>query len=447
MKVQTRLSLVTSIVFSITFAIISFFIYISYKHKSTGAVYENLKNSALVTALFFLEEDELNKEEFSRVTKQFDDLAFNSYHQVYNENNDISYGSSDSLIPAGMLDEIREKQSLSFTTDEFYCYGLYYEDNQGNFIIVAKENRDILKQQLNVMLWLLLNVLIFGAITIVILSRWMANVAYRPFRTVIKQVNNISTHNLDKQIKIPNTKDELEGLIVTFNNLLSKISETFVIQKNFVSYVSHEFKTPLASMMGNLEVFSIKERSPEEYKQLSQALIQQIKQLEETLNTLIIISDLRNQSDISDLVRIDEVIWEIISKLSGQYRKSNVSVDIDILPEDEPLLNVSVERTQLLIALYNLMENAVKYSNGERVDIRIYKTEERLALSITDKGIGIPSGQLADISKPFYRADNTNQIQGSGIGLSIALRILEKNNIKYNINSGVNKGTTVILLF
>jgi signal transduction histidine kinase len=441
MKVQTRLSLFSSIVFGLIFVVISFLIYGLYYRNVTRSIYDTLQTTALITAVFFLEEDELNKEEFSKAKKQFNELASHSSYQIYNEADSVSYGSPLPLLPPELLESVRGGQHLAFSHEGFLCYGIYYEDNQGDFVIVSKEKEEALRSQLYLLCWILMTAFVLGMGAVILLSRWMANVAYRPFRTVIEQVTAISTRDLDKQIEIPNTKDELQDLIITFNHLLAQLSETFIIQRNFVSYVSHEFKTPLASLVGNLEVFSMKDRTPEEYKQLSQELIQEIKQLEETLDTLLIISDLRNRPAVSASVRIDEVTWEIISKLLNQYRKSNLFLAIEVSPEDEHLLNVSIERAQLLIILYNLIENAVKYSNGEQVDICIYKTEERLALSVTDKGIGIPSDLLTNISKPFYRAE------GGGVRLSIALRILEKNHIEYNIHSVVNEGTTITLLF
>ncbi|MCD7940475.1 MAG: HAMP domain-containing histidine kinase, partial [Bacteroides intestinalis] len=242
---------------------------------------------------------------------------------------------------------------------------------------------------MELLLWILLVAYLIGTLAIILLNKWIAHIAYHPFRDVIKQVNNISTNNLDIRIESPNTQDELQNLIETFNDLLAKISETFVIQKNFVSYVSHEFKTPLAAIQGNLEVFSIKDRSPEEYKSLSEKLIQQISQMEEILNTLIIISDLRNNSDITTQIRIDELVWEIVSKISKLYTKANISVKMDILPQDMHILLATKDRTQILIALYNLIENGVKFSREKMVSIDIFKQDGKLCLLIKDQGIGI----------------------------------------------------------
>ena len=447
MKVQTRLSIYSSIVFGIIFAVISGLLYGVYYGSTKKALNNNLVKTSQIIALFYLEEDELNKEDFAKVRKQFDDLVSNTYYQVYNENDSVSYGSNLVVIAPEMLNKIRKEESLSFSSDNFFCHGIYYEDNQGNFVVVAREKKDEIGNQLSSLLWILIAGFVVGMLAIIFLSKWIANIAYRPFRLVIKQVKNISTNNLNVHIKLPNTKDELQDLITTFNELLEKIADTFVIQKNFVKYVSHEFKTPLAAIQGNLEVFSIKDRKPEEYRQLSQKLIREINQLEDILNTLTIISDLRNSSDITTQVRIDELIWEIVPRVTGNYSNSKINVTLEITPEEEHLLFVTKDRTQLLMALFNIIENAVKYSVDKTVNINIYKKSDRLHVSIIDKGIGIPSDQLENISKPFFRADNTNQIQGSGIGLSIALRILEKNNIEYKIKSEINIGTEIILSF
>jgi signal transduction histidine kinase len=269
--------------------------------------------------------------------------------------------------------------------------------------------------------------------------------AYRPFRDVIEQVNNISTNNLDVKIESPNTKDELQDLIDTFNDLLSKLSETFIIQENFVKFVSHEFKTPLASLLGNLEVFVLKDRTPKEYENIARKMIQEIIQLQEILETLIIVSDLREITDTGSSCRVDELIWDIINRITERYKHARILIDMDVPPEAQNILDTNKNRTQLLMAFYNLIENAVKYSKGNTVHIRMNGKDERLCVAIEDNGIGIPSEQLKKISKPFYRADNANRIQGSGIGLSIALRILEKNGINYEIASETERGVTVKL--
>jgi len=443
MKIQTRLSLTASLVFGIVFAAISIFIYALFYRNAVKDIYKGLEKTAYLTAFFYLEEDELSKEEFIKIKADFEQLVSNTFYQLYNEDDSISYGTAAVHIPHETLEQIRDNGKLAFKDAGFFCYGIFYRDNQGDFVIVSKERESELQAKLNLLLWILLLAFFIGIVLIIVLSKLLSYFAYRPFRLTIAQVNNISTNNLDVKIESPNTKDELQDLIDTFNDLLSKLSETFIIQKNFVKFVSHEFKTPLAALLGNLEVFTMKDRTPKEYEKIACKMIQEIIQLQEILDTLIIISDLREITDSTSTCRVDELIWDIINRITERYKNARISIDMDIPPETQKILETDKNRTQLLMAFYNLIENAVKYSKGNTVNIRLYKKNERLCVVIKDSGIGIPSEQLKNISKPFYRADNTNQIQGSGVGLSIALRILEKNHIDYEIESEANQGATV----
>lgn len=445
MKVKNRLSLYCTLAFGVIFAIMSLFIYSLYFSNAKQAMYSHLEKTAFISAWFYLEEDELSSKEFEKIRSQFEETAANANYQVYDSLNQIAFGVKPEDISEHTLNEIRRKEHLAFSVDDFLCYGIFYEDNQGDFVIIVKEKKELLYGQINMLLWIILLSFLIGMTAIILLSRWVAKLAYKPFSKVIVEVKNISTNNLDIQIHSPGTKDELADLIETFNNLLSQISETVVIQKNFVRYVSHEFKTPLAAILGNLDLFSLKNRSPQECKELSKILIIQVQQIKEILNTLIAVSDLRKDDDIIQEIRLDGLIWEIVERIKSIYPTSKLIVKIAIVPKEEQLMYLTINYTQLLIALYNLIENAVKYSNNKPININIYKENNKLTLSIIDQGIGIPSEQLKHINQPFYRADNSKHIQGHGIGLSLALRILEKNSIEYRIESETNTGTSVFL--
>lgn len=293
-------------------------------------------------------------------------------------------------------------------------------------------------------LWILISTLLSGLIIIILLSRWLANIAYRPFRNIIKEANSIPDNNLNTETQSPQAKDELQELLDTFNSLLSKASETNISQNNFVRYISHEFKMPLASILGNLDLFTLKDRNPQEYRELADKLIPQVLQMNETLNSLLIISNLREgDTDVETHFRIDELLWPVIERTKNIHPTSKILVKIDILPEEETSMLIKTNRPQLSTALFNLIENAVRHSRKKTIRIQLFKTENSLSLSIIDKGAGIPDEQLAHISKPFHRYP----VSGKGISLSIALQILETNNISYKIDSIENQGTEIILYF
>lgn len=449
MTIQARLTLYCSIIFSVVFAVLAVLIYSSYYKYVEISMYDKLERIAHISAIFYFGEDELHSNDFEKIRLQYEETVsrYHSSYQIYNTGNKLIYGKEPSDIPTDIIDKIRDEKELSFTTDNYFCYGVLYNDNQGDFVVITKEDQLVVSEQMEGLFIVLASFFLIGLIAIILLSKWVSRIAYRPFGKVINQVKSISVNNLDVRIDTPNTKDELENLTKIFNSLLTKISETFVIQKNFVKYISHEFKTPLTSMLGNLEVFSTENSSVEEYERLSEKLIQQIHLMEDILNTLMIVSDLRKDNDAIVATRVDELVWEIIDKISEINPESRIEVNIDVPAEDMEIMSVEIDRTQLLMALFNLIENGVKYSKGKIVNVHIFASGDILCLAIIDRGIGIPPEQLSNINKPFFRANNTDMIQGYGIGLSITLRILEKNNIAFEITSEINVGTTVVLTF
>lgn len=293
MKVKTRLSIYCSLIFGIIFALISFSIYQVYFHNTEKMICNNLKKTAWIAAWFYLEEDEMSENEFEKIRKQFEEVDVGIIYQLYDLQNHIVFGNPSDPISGVILEKIRITRELNFRTENEFCYGIFYEDNQGDFVVVAKGDKTLLDEQQQLLLWILISAFLIGLAAIIFLSRWVACIAYHPFSDVIRQVNNISMNDPEVHIQSPGTQDELQDLIETFNHLLAKISGSFTMQKNFVKYVSHEFKTPLASMLGHIDLFTLRDRNPEEYRLLANKLSQQIVQMEKILETLIIISDLK----------------------------------------------------------------------------------------------------------------------------------------------------------
>lgn len=188
MKIQTRQSLYTSIAFGIVFFIISLLIYFLYSQNAQKALYKNLKKTAHIVAFFHLEEDELNAIEFEKVRRQFDEIVSGTTYQVYNNQNNIVWGNKGSEILAATLEKVHKEKYLHFSTEDDFCYGIFYEDNQGDFIIIVKEPKSVLNEQLIQLLWILLSALVIGLIAVVLISRWLARIAYSPFSHIIEQV-------------------------------------------------------------------------------------------------------------------------------------------------------------------------------------------------------------------------------------------------------------------
>ncbi|WP_278021129.1 sensor histidine kinase [Flavobacterium ginsengisoli] len=448
MKIRNRFTLISSLTFSVVFVIASMITYFSFYSYSEKIVYNELQKTCLLTGIFYLEKDELPKNQHLIIGQQFKENSLEIVSRVYNEKNQIVYGdkTSDHNINSKRLDYIRKNRKLSFKSKHHFYFGTYYHDNQGDFVVFVKKNDTDFKTMTDRLLIIMILVLISGLVSIYLVSRLLSNLAYTPIKNIINQVNEIQASSLDKQIVSSNTKDDIQELIETYNNLLKRLSDTFIIQKNFINYVSHEFKTPLTAISGNLEVFAQKDRTSAEYKEMSQKVLENVYQIEDTMNTLMMLSGLRDNMELNEIFRVDELVWDINDQLSATYHlKGQIQIALEVL--NDKLLSIQGNSNEIKIALFNIIENAVKYSEGNPIKISLLEQNQRLKIIIEDQGKGISEEDLQFIKQTFYRGKNVSDIKGSGIGLTLANVIFKQNNIEFTITSKKTFGTTVTLIF
>lgn len=412
-------------------------------------MYNELQKTCLLTGIFYLEKDELPENQHLIIGQQFKENSLEIVTRVYNKQNEVVYGEKehDKNITPERLDYIRKNRKLSFKSKHHFYFGSYYRDNQGDFVVFVKKNDVEFKTITNRLLIIMVLVLIIGLILIYMVSRKLSNLAYSPIKNIVDQVNEIEASSLDRHIISPNTKDEIQELIETYNNLFKRLSDTFVIQKNFINYVSHEFKTPLTAISGNLEVFAQKERTSAEYKEMSEKVLENVYQIEDTLNTLMMLSGLRDNTELNEVFRVDELVWDINDQLPEVHKLKDFQIQIALEVTNDKLLSIKGNSNEIKIALYNIIENAVKYSNGNPIKISLLQQDNQLKIVIEDHGTGISENDLKFIKQTFYRGKNVDDIKGSGVGLSLANIIFKQNNIHFAITSKKDEGTTVTLLF
>lgn len=449
MNLRNRLTTYTTTVFGIVFIVTSFIIFWAFYNKSERTVYSELKNNAWLTAIYYLEKDELPAAEHSSIATQFKATVLSPNVAVVDSSNLVQYGKlvKDATLTPALLNQIRKERNKPFSSQDAFYYGIYYPDNQGNFVVITKSDKTEFLGQIHNLLFILTAVLLGGLLIIYLLSRYISNLAYQPIRHIAQQVNQIDYTNLEQGIEVPDTKDELADLIQTYNNLLTRLSNGYMVQKNFINYVSHEFKTPLTVMAGTLEVFAQKDRTPEEYRKVSQQALEGIYNLEDILNNLLLLAGLNQSNYYNDTFRIDEVIWDIYDALQDKIQLNKTRVTIDIQVSNYSLLEYKGNQILFYLALYNLIENAVKYSDSQPIEVLLQSKNQQLEIVIQDHGKGIATEDLQHITETFYRGNNVDEVKGSGIGLSLASKILAQHHIAYTITSALGKGTRITLLF
>lgn len=450
MTLRNRFTIISSLSFGLVSVVTSLIIFIGYYDSTKLSYFDRLRNTALISAIYYLEKDELPKTRHKQVKREYNHLIENSQVAVYDENNVVTFGMNvdDKNIKLQYLKKARRDGNVQFMADDFFYYGIYYPDNQGNFVVFVKYSSTSFSSQMVRLLIIMLSVLIMGLIIIYLLSRYLSKVVYKPIFNVIERINSVNDSDISQAITTTNTRDELDDLIRSYNRLIGRISENMLLQKNFINYVSHEFKTPLAAISGNLEVFARRERSPQEYRQVSAEVLENVYEIENILNNLLLMAGLRKVENPGQTVRIDEVIWKVHDKLK-KYRKKASSSDLNVSLEvtNFTILERKGNETLLYLALHNIVENALKYSENNPVYIRLYEKGRTLAVDVQDSGCGIDREDLDRITETFYRGKNVGIIKGSGIGLSLSSTIIRHHNIEMTISSEIGKGTLVTLNF
>lgn len=450
MKIQHKIILISSGVFAFILIITSIIIYNAFSKSSENIFYRELSRTAELSALFYLEEDELSRLNYAPISEAFSNLSSNEIISIYNEKGELYFNTQPQEISSStLLDRIRSNKKENFQIGNYFYHGLFYKDNQGEFVIlVGAENPHFENQQQN-LLFILIITFLLGLSILIVTTNHLSRLVYRPVTNVIKQVNSLNLHKKSLLLEYPHTKDELEDLFRAFNSLLAEIEHTYGIQKNFINHASHELKTPLAGLISDIEITMRKERDLEFYKDKMQLIYDDAIRLKQILDNLLILSELeRRKIKPLENVRVDEVFWDVLEQLSKKYNPEKFQLELKIPQESFRYLNHSSNITLLYIAIYNFLDNSAKFSSPQGVvNIIFLIHHNNLKIVIEDKGIGIAQEEIRLLEQPFYRAKNAATHEGNGLGFSIAVMILKLYNIEFTIKSELNKGTTISLLF
>jgi signal transduction histidine kinase len=268
-----------------------------------------------------------------------------------------------------------------------------------------------------------------------------------PITGLRQKAERISATDLHIRIEEGKRTDELSQLARAFNGMLDRIESAFKSQKQFVAHASHELRTPLTTIAGRLDVALMHSRSEEEYKTVMAEALDSTRQLNRLLTNLLLLS--QTESELLKPLRIDDVLFSALRDIKKRYASRKIEIQIRITPDKENLLSIMGNDGLLKLAVLNVLENALKFSDAESlvtVYLEAYK-KKWIILSIIDKGIGISPEDLPMIYQPFFRSNPSPEIPGNGIGLTLVKSIMDRHGGEVIIESIQGKGTTVRLSF
>lgn len=236
----------------------------------------------------------------------------------------------------------------------------------------------------------------------------MGYIAYQPIINIVKQIKERDSKNFNEPLKLARSYAEIEDLVTTYNHFVDRIAQTFTIQKNFIDYVSHELRTPITALLGTLEVTSSRPRSIEVHEEAIRQLKQYTSDLQETLDQMMLLSGAKTSFEFRE-VRVDEIVWQVIENMILYHQ---AQVEVEILVKDNALLMTEGNDKLLELAINNILENAVKYSDNKPIKVTLSECDGRLIVSVLDQGIGIPQDDLHHIKDNFFQGSKYERDSG-----------------------------------
>ena len=286
-------------------------------------------------------------------------------------------------------------------------------------------------------------ILMIVMVLVLVLGYFLSGILVRPFQKVTRSIENLTDGYLDEDISVP---DYLETELITnaFNKMLARVRTLDESRQEFVSNVSHELKTPLASMKVLADSLNAQEDVPVElYKEFMQDITEEIDRENQIITDLL--SLVKMDKKAADLNITTMNINDLLELNLKRLRPIAAAKKVELILDSFRPVNAEVDETKLTLAISNLVENGIKYNvEGGWVKVSLNADHKYFYVTVADSGICIPKESLDHIFERFYRVDKSHsrEIGGTGLGLAIARSAIVMHRGAIKVYSKENEGTT-----
>lgn len=446
MKIKVKLTILFTLLTAAILFFFAFIIYYSAKKDREKEFFELLKKEAITKSNLFLK------------AKVPSEVLHNIYHNnrqtinevevaVYNQNKKLLYHDAVEIDfvkeTDELFDEIQQKGFVIFYQDKWQVVGMNYVVEGNHYIVTAAALDEYGYSKMNNLLKNIILIYILSLLLIILSAFFFTNKAINPVKEITNKAKQISASNLDLRIELKSKGDELAELTTTINQMLQRLENSFDAQKNFVSNIAHELRTPLAAIITELEMAVDKEHTNEEYQQLIQFALNDTKRIVRLSNSLL---DMAKASyDPSEInfktIRIDEILLDSVAQIQKNNKEYKVDLNFIRIPEEENEVAVIGNEYLLKVAFTNLIENACKYSINNSCIVQVDFDDKEVKINFINKGDKIDQEDLILIFKPFFRSDKHKNIQGQGIGLPLTKKIVDLHDARLELYSEEGKET------
>lgn len=439
MNIRTRLSLTFFAIVTIVLTISSIAVYYFAEGNRETDFHRRLKNRALNTAQVVTEIKEVNAELQRRLEENNPASLPDQYIIVIDSTGNEIYRSSGPnplLVDSILIKDVVKHGELRFNNNNREAIGFVHHSSGGDYVVLATAWDQYGNESIVTLRTILILTLLAGVILVSAISWFYAGRVLHPISRIIKQVSTISEGNLNRRLDEGENKDELAQLSRTFNDMLSRLQTSFVSQKTFIANASHEIKTPITIMSGEIEVALLQDRDRNYYTRILRSVLGALKRLNTLSTQLLLLAESANQAPERKFLsyRLDDILWETKELVERAFPNWQVEIhfDIEVDPEafsltgDEPLIRA---------AILNLVDNGCKYSPDNHVSIAVNtKSPHWITLLFINSGTINPD-EIKRIFTPFYRAPSNKAEKGFGIGLSLVANVVRLHKGSVNVHS------------
>lgn len=312
-----------------------------------------------------------------------------------------------------------------------------------NWIIIIGVNAGLISGRPDTPLLLFLIQTGFISVCIgVILALTLSHFPLRPISQLIHAIHSVADGDFNTKINLKHPK-EFQELSDSFNQMTDELAGIEILRSDFINSFSHEFKTPIVSIMGFAKLLKNKDLSEEERDEYLNIIISESKRLSALSSNVLNLSKVESMNVLTGAIRYNaaEQIRESILQLERKWEKKKIRFDIAL---EETMIT---GRTDLLKQIWvNLIDNAVKFSPPDgKISIRTTQKDQHFIFEISDNGIGMDEQTKQNIFDRFYQGDISHATEGNGLGLSLVRKIVQLHNGSIKVESFLKKGSTFIV--
>lgn len=261
-----------------------------------------------------------------------------------------------------------------------------------------------------------------------------------------RAMNRIMAGDFDTRLEINSNVQEIRDIYNNFNLMAKGLGTMEMIQNDFVSNVSHEFKTPLNAIEGYVTLLEDRSLTPEEQEEYVEKILLNTHRLSELVGNILLLSKVENQAiqEKKSRYRLDEQIRQAILSLETKWTERDIEFDVEM---DE--IFYFGNESMMMHVWTNLIGNAIKFSRvGGCVTIRLSQYNGEIRFSVSDTGVGMTAEEQKHIFDKFYQGDTSRKSEGNGLGLALVVRILNMCGGRISVQSEPGKGSCFsVILF